>query len=318
MARVPPLTRARKVKVGDVTPYLLGTETMVEVTSTRGTHVTERHLVEDLSGDVRGRLFAAILSAGIPRVGDVHPLDSTIRVDRVVASMADARSSQTQAIVTVDYGFPSEAGNIFNQDPDDPAALPTTEVATTLQSATTFFATNRQPLVIRTPGEPPEGDEEGPPAPRKVLAGVDFQIPMTTFIYRRRERNNPQQKSLDFVQHIDGDDTVPGTGFIFGEPRKHHWLCTAISGSTDDGGDTYNVTYEFQRHPDTWDPIVVDIDPKTGRPPDDVDDLSRQDAPPALMPTGPRIADSRFTATGAIYRTQVYPQATFMGLQLTL
>ena len=48
------------------------------------------------------------------------------------------------------------------------------------------------------------------------------------------------------------------------------WLCTGISGSSTNGGDTYIVTYSFQFNAKTWAAHVIYVDPNTGKPPTDL------------------------------------------------
>lgn len=48
------------------------------------------------------------------------------------------------------------------------------------------------------------------------------------------------------------------------------WLCTGITGISNDNGVTYVITYTFQYRADRWDQTVVYIDPNTGRPPTDL------------------------------------------------
>ncbi|KKL74799.1 hypothetical protein LCGC14_2061310, partial [marine sediment metagenome] len=92
---------------------------------------------------------------------------------------------------------------------------------------------------------------------------VETTADMVTIIARRRERVSP-----GLVKAPTYTNTI-NSGSVFGD-LKHIWKC-AISGSTDDGGDTWNVVYEFQRNwPDTWNPVIVWRDPETGKPGIDV------------------------------------------------
>ena len=45
-------------------------------------------------------------------------------------------------------------------------------------------------------------------------------------------------------------------------------LCTKVASTSNDGGLTYSVSYEFQHDPNKWTATAVFIDPRTGRPPD--------------------------------------------------
>lgn len=47
------------------------------------------------------------------------------------------------------------------------------------------------------------------------------------------------------------------------------WMCTGVSWGLLTGN-SYPMSFEFQHNPDTWDPTVVFIDDRTGRPPKDL------------------------------------------------
>lgn len=50
------------------------------------------------------------------------------------------------------------------------------------------------------------------------------------------------------------------------------WLCTGITGVSNDNGVSYTVTYNFTYREDKWYQTIVYIDPNTGRPPIDLVD----------------------------------------------
>jgi hypothetical protein len=81
-------------------------------------------------------------------------------------------------------------------------------------------------------------------------------------MFSRREGFSPAFKSRNFVGRTN-------SGTWGGDPPGS-WLCTRIEGVSDDGGQTFNVTYEFQYNIDTWLATVVFIDPDTGRPPENL------------------------------------------------
>lgn len=88
---------------------------------------------------------------------------------------------------------------------------------------------------------------------------VDVQIPQLVLQTDRIEKFSPKAKAKEFVGTVNSN--------IIGTDLPRTWLCTSIQGRTDNDGESYNVTYEFQFNPETWDAIVVFIDKETGNPP---------------------------------------------------
>ena len=78
---------------------------------------------------------------------------------------------------------------------------------------------------------------------------VSVLRPLHTLTYTRREASAPDGKGASYVGKINGST-----------------LCTGITGQSDDGGDTYVVTYTFQIDPDGWDKEIFWTD-DTGKPP---------------------------------------------------
>ena len=57
----------------------------------------------------------------------------------------------------------------------------------------------------------------------------------------------------------------------FDETDSETWLCTSISGITNDNGITYSVRYSFTYNENSWDKEVIYVDPRTGEPPADAE-----------------------------------------------
>jgi len=84
----------------------------------------------------------------------------------------------------------------------------------------------------------------------------------------RREPRHPRSKQDRYLGHVD-----PAQVFR-GDPSRA-WLCTILNGESPDGGQTYNVTYEFERAVDLdpqtrqlvsgWDPVVSFYDSQKGQ-----------------------------------------------------
>lgn len=274
-----------------------------------GLSASEEYFVTELSGNAKVIVANAIRNPIVPLVGTEGRFgsDTLIPVRNVTGRLA-TDSSTTQVLVTVQYGYPQGGGG-FENDPDDPRAVPQLEVGTSLQPTTTNFNVHDQPLTV-TYVEQVDTDGDGIPdssVPHSHLAELEYMEVLSSIIYRRKERNNPLEKSLAYVRHVDGD-----TPIILGGQRKHHWMCMNIHGATDDGGQTYDVMYEFQRHPETWDPVLTYIDPVTGAPPADVMSAEAGDGVAFAMWT----LRGEGATSSAIYRDRKFPEALFRELEL--
>jgi hypothetical protein len=110
---------------------------------------------------------------------------------------------------------------------------------------------------------------------------VDKLVPETTLTITRQEQITGKQlttKSLTYAGTVNESSwELAGTG-----PRT--WICSGITGISQDNGATYTVRYSFVyrpeksiKNPDTgaitprqgWDREVVFVDPQTNEPPSD-------------------------------------------------
>jgi len=209
-----------------------------------------------LSGPEDVRLIDALLALDVPQRGDYHPVFTDLPVDNVRATpVAD---SSDMANVRIRYAYPTGAAGFINF-PDE-TAPPQIEIVSAVVPMTTEFCyvgrgnnTQQNQIVLLHVTE-----EDETSVPRYQVGEVEIQVPVAIVRYRRRERKNPQDKARDYV------GTVNSKG-VFGDVA-HMWLCTRLGGPSDDGGQSYNVTYEFQRNVDSWDKVVVFRDPDTGYP----------------------------------------------------
>jgi len=92
---------------------------------------------------------------------------------------------------------------------------------------------------------------------------VTKQIPMVTIGFARHEPDAPDTKARDYVGKLNSASFLGIDSELV--------LCTRISGISNNGGESYQVQYEFQYNPDGWEATVVRIDPNTGVPHKDVD-----------------------------------------------
>lgn len=287
---------------GDVTHDVLEPSMTIEQ-ARDGLRASRTYLVEDLKGDGFHRLMAAIRAPDTPRLNTIDPVLSVLVTSlraTLVPGMTDA------AHVTINYGERREAPN-FDNDPDDTEAMPQIEIVSTLESVRTAFDANGKLLVIDNyikdplpPGEP------GPPTPPQAPQGgeVEFMLPMHTVILHRREAESPGLwKSPRFSGAINAT-LVFRSPYGPGDP-KHMWIAN-VNGYSDDGGVTYNVTYAFQRNPETWNVVIVYRDPETGQPGKDAT------KPGNMIPDGETGAEPGNGSKVA----RIYPVDEFRDLQL--
>ncbi len=262
-----PITRiphGRIFTTGDVTKDVFIGDPFVTLSNSAGASAQEFYLVEEIEGSsALHRLQSATLAPGIPKRGVLHPL-LRVPVETVRARfLGDA--FPTTAVVEVTYGL-VQGGGGFNNDPDDANAIPQLEILSTLQPVTTEFDVSGKTLAISNYRKPIFDDSD---PPEIVALETEFQPPqgasvevvkdLTTIIARRRERVSPGLGITRTHNNGINNDTV------FGD-AKAMWHVN-IAGRTDDGGDTWNVVYEFQRNwPDSWHTVIVWTDPDTGLP----------------------------------------------------
>lgn len=298
----PPIQRPRVTPTYGSQSYLSG-DIIVDVTdghslelTADGPQIVHVAIVKNLSGTGAAVLYAAATAPGIGKVGDPHPNVPGAVITSIRAELEKDCVGIARVIIT--YGQPTGGGG-FDNEPSETADCEL-ELSSTVQSTATQFEwwldgnvwRKRQIILGHTfIREDPETQTSYEETIRQT-GEVEFQQPMMVFQYRRREPSPPGSKALRHVGTVN-DRT------IFGDHPARSWMCTRIDGVSDDGGQTYNCTYEFQRAPlgETWDATVIVVDPETGKPVPDPD--------PAHDPPGIRTC-------------QIYRETNFDALSLTV
>jgi len=267
-----------------------------------GQCLTRSFHVSDIPGPPECILVNALKAAGIPTYGNIYPgiSPTIVPVESRVARLEPGCTDKVR--VTVTYAIPYQ-NTWYQNDPDDTTAVPQLEFISAVKGIAEELDVNGNPIlgptIIKNPDDTTDmillpGQEDKPVEERLWFClrvkSVEAQHPMPIVRYHRRERNNPMVKARDYVGCINSTA-------VFGDP-PHTWLCTDISGMSEDGGQSYNVSYEFQRCPSssTWDKVLSCEDPQ-GR----YVDPSNYPAP--------------FTNT--IFKYQVYREINFWPLNLT-
>lgn len=280
-------SRGRRNNMAEVQPITVTWNTVegAELSQTADTVTAKRTgLVTGIEGD----LSKVFTQPGIPRIGDPYPGMGPPFATKI--TVRPEAGDPGTAHVLVEYGQPDTAaeGGIGWQLPLEPEP-PQIEVSTVVVPVQTERDIDGNQITVTHAFTYPEDEHpqivkpEDPTDTRDVWVGdvyrggivtkrsttkrklwveqvgsVQTWEPQTVVRLRRRERKPPGDKSKGYVGHLNRDR-------VFGDPEKT-WLCTEIRGASSDGGETYAVTYAFQRLGDTASPTIVFQDPETGGP----------------------------------------------------
>lgn len=222
-------------------------------------------VVTGVTGDGHEKLLNAMNTSGIPALGTQHPSGADCYLREAIPTADDSDTVRIRFI----YADPTNMS--YRQQ------LNTIEVGGTLSQVQTNY--DRLDSVIGAEYTYPVDYEyhdfsEKSEADRTVTQCelVNKFIPEHTIVKTRLEYVNPSLIAIDFV------GTVNAAGWNFAPSAlSGTWMCTGIVGRSNDGGESYIVTYSFQHRVDTWSTEVLFIDPYTGKPPTDlVDGVGRE------------------------------------------
>lgn len=269
-----------------------------------GGSVVTAHVLDDVPGGGDAMLWNAVLDARIPRYGQPHPVVPGLRVTNIAATALDI----DKAKVTVTYSRPASDEDTPYEPDTGPAADPegrgTMSLSATVQDVETQRALDGAALLVLYTGE--LTDEDGNPVEVEndpQVATVTVGRPMAVVTFTRKETASPISNAMVFVGAINS-----GRLGIF-PPQT--LLCSRIDATTSDDGLTFDVSYEFQFNRETWTAFIAYIDPETGQPPADIDQVPF----PAEEFPGDRFPSLNALGNGtAVY--DIYPQRDFGVLNL--
>lgn len=84
---------------------------------------------------------------------------------------------------------------------------------------------------------------------------VSFPLVSEHITFERIEKKDPKSKGRKYNGKLNRTS-------VFGDP-PHHWMAL-ITGSTEDGGASYTVRYDFMNNPDSFNPTLTYNDPEIG------------------------------------------------------
>lgn len=215
--------------------------------------MTERFIVAGLEGTTaRFKMFKAGTVSGIPAMGSQHPNVTDLYVTRKAVRMI----TQDEAEVVVSYSVPE----IEDTAQGDAASFPVRiRVSSAVQGVTTNVDKNGALLsVSHILQQQEQGTGKVHTQNIQQVGTVEIQRPATVVSITRQELGNPAPIAAAY------------TGFVnrlaFMGAAAREWLCTSIEGESNDGEQSYTVTYTFTNKPGSWDATITAIDPATGQP----------------------------------------------------
>lgn len=213
----------------------------VSRTDASGLRATRVFRVTDLS--VAGANVNALIQAGLDELGyareDPHPGPTPLDVLQVSDITGRALNNTDTVEIVVNYRqfFSGIGSSTFSREPED-TNDPNTgvrQVGASVVRTQTDFAYDGTPIyVVKAIDEADPAQGATPPQPTRV----DIDIPMHVMRLERVEAASPKAKADTYVGTIN-DGTIWGYG-------AHKVMCRALTGRSDDGGQTWTVVYEFQ------------------------------------------------------------------------
>lgn len=218
--------------------------------SREGLTVTRVFDVTDITGGPSARLVNAIRASGVPAYGDTHPAAPDLQVTFKRVEPHD----MSQARVFVTYTATDALDVVGGREVIEVGSTPGTR--TTARDKDGNLLTKQ--VVIE------DVDDDGNVTTRTEtrVAEIEEEVNLVTYIVRRREAENPARKAMKYVNSVQG-----------------LWKCTRIYGASDDGGETYSVSYELVYNPNGWRVLIEDRD-ESGR--------IRLDSTPEVFNVNPR------------------------------
>jgi hypothetical protein len=205
-------------------------------------------IVTGLSGTASQRVMEALSVTGIPAFREAHPTISGLVVASRDVNVIDQENAQitcTYKSLTIQLTPPSET------------STPQITVGSSVQPKDINLDINGDLMVV-------EYTPEGEATAIEQTGTVSVMLPQTIYRYSRLEPSDPSSKSVTYTGKVNS------TSFKGGAAGT--WLCTRIEGTSTDGGESFQVEYEFQYNQDGWAAVVCYIDPETGAPPGDLVD----------------------------------------------
>lgn len=224
--------------------------------------LTRRARVVGLSDIDYNVLWDALQGAGIPAVGSNLAGDNFVDLVLTKRRVSLLESDPTKADVDLTYE------HILNEGQDidaPPHGLLLGKISCAINQTTSNLDKDGDPISVQYmfPADDPDF-----PGQTQIQGGeIQYFQPQVTAKYVGiMTTDTPWNIARGLVGKLNS------VQWSLADPGE--WMCTSVTwefyGGIGDTGASYKMTFEFQNNPDTWDPTVVFIDPRTGKPPHDL------------------------------------------------
>ncbi len=226
-----------------------------------GFEITEAYMIEGMGGNPQDKTYIALTAPDVPQLGDPHQGSATAVLSCVSQSVSFKGPTQAKVVCTfriprVDAGEPpaGDTGAI-----DEIVDLGTISVGATAASRESFEDIKGTRMVVSHNVEKDDGAGGTTTELVEQVRSASVTEPQTVLRVTRLEIGSPDVKAREFVGTVNNKPIgrLDSVGV---------WLCTRIDGTSNDGGKTYSVTYEFQRNRLPWGFLAQFIDADTGLP----------------------------------------------------
>jgi len=229
--------------------------------SGEGIEITEAYMVEGIGGNPQDKTAIALTAPDIPQLGDPHQGSATAGLSCVNQSVSF--KGPTQAKVVCTFRIP----RVFAGEPPagDTGAigavvdLGTISVGATSATRESFEDIQGDRMIVSHIVAKDDGLGGTTDELVEQVRSASIAEPQTVLRVTRLEIGSPDVIAREYVGTVN--DKPIGKLDPAGV-----WLCTRIDGTSNDGGKTYSVTYEFQRNRLPWGFNAQFIDSDTGLP----------------------------------------------------
>lgn len=215
----------------------------------RGWSFDRKFVATGVTGSKHEKIVKAYAMEGMPQIGDPHPAQPSAILEDFSGVSIDADGSVSGILQyrTPDRTVPT----------DDDVVITGSTTLSQVDTNVAFDGT-----ILTTQYTYPTDYKE-----LETLRGVTVDqpaivsklIPQPTETFTLIESDNPRVKSSIYVGKLNSETFLDG--------NAKTWMCTGIRWNSQNGGVTYQVSYDFQWRPDGWDEVIVFIDPQTAHPP---------------------------------------------------
>lgn len=206
--------------------------------------------IEELTGDVDRRLFDAENFHELPALFSAHPVIPRIFLKNKQGSFE--KGSQSVALVTLNWG-PKEEGE--DEDEDNPTFATLAIINSTTTKKSNLDKNGNDITVSYNEERITSGGTVGTVVEQSGV--YQRQVNQMTIRAKRRESVNAVAVALKY------DEAINSTTFA-GFPAGTFYA--TVSAEKVLSGAEYDITYEFRRNRDGWDPTVFASDPATNAP----------------------------------------------------